>query len=200
MNSAARWLMPSIDEHRGFGCFQTLSPDIQLRTVIVPNWAPHENLGVPASWNIGVRMVLDDPKAEWLVLLSEAMRFGQRGGEDFEDQLDGMITDALFGWHLIGFHRTVFETIGLFDEIFSPGYWEDTDLLWRMHCAGLPSPRENDLPGRVQISDIDAHDLGTEHSLKSGLVKVSLSAQAEKYRAKWGGPQGSERWTTPYGK
>lgn len=196
MNSKTIWVLPSIDKHRGYACWETLHPDVACRTILIPNY--DHNIGVPASWNFGVRRVLQDPDAEWLVLLSEAIRFGTPGGEDFEDQLAGAWTDGLFGWHLIGFHRDTLQRVGLFDEMFSPGYFEDTDLLYRMHLAGLPSPRENDLPGATRNVAVEAADLGTEHSLTSGLVTVNLAAQADKYRTKWGGDQGAERFTRPY--
>lgn len=196
MNPAARWLLPSIDPARREQCLAHLHPDIVERLTLVDN--SDANRGVPASWNVGAKTLVTDPAAEWLVILSEAIVFGPAGGEDFEDSLTDQITDAEWGWHLIGIHRSVFEHVGYFDETFTPGYFEDTDFLYRMHLAGMCSPRENDRPGRNQVTGIDGRDLGYALALQEGRVRVSLTMQEEKYRHKWGGPQGAERFEHPY--
>jgi hypothetical protein len=119
------------------------------------------NIGVPASWNIGVRQMYETG-ADWTIIISASVRFGKPGGLDLVEAM-GRYPDALaveggdydcsktsyagawrkfdekkrtpidgFGWHLIAVHRRTFDAIGLFDENFWPGYGEDTDFRHRM--------------------------------------------------------------------
>lgn len=191
-----QWVLPSVDVEWREACVATLHPSIRERLLIVDNTVT--NLGVAASWNRGVGAAVA-AGAEWLVLLSESMRFGVAGGTDFEARLDGQYCDSLWGWHLIGFRMTTLERVGRFDEAFF-AYCEDTDYLYRLHLAGMASPRENDRPGRVQLTGIDAHDGGTEHSIRAGLVTVNLSQMAAIYRRKFGGDQSHETFTHPYNR
>jgi hypothetical protein len=82
------------------------------------------NRGVSVAWNYGVRRMYD-LDADWLVILSAGMRFGQQGGDDFAQALDeapegswaveagACPTDPSygFGWHCIAFHRTTFDRV-----------------------------------------------------------------------------------------
>ena len=188
------WVLPSIDRAWREACLSSLAPHLRERVLVVDNSVM--NRGVATSWNLGIDRMLSEGH-EWLILLSESMRFGAKGGTDFVDQLSGAWCDSLWGWHLIAFHRTTIETVGRFDPGFHPAYFEDTDYLYRMGLAGLPSPRENGRRGPLLI-DVDAGDMGTEHGIRSGLVRIDLTKCAAYYERKWGGPQGEEKYRTPF--
>lgn len=169
-----------------------------------PGWdgrmlRPERNLGVAPSWNIGVRAVIAE-QLDWLVIASTSFRFGPSGGRTFIDALDGCDlpgAQSIYGWHFIAIARPTFETVGEFDEGFWPAYWEETDFLYRMHLAGLASPRDN---GRPWCHfDVDG-DYGRQAAtLEDGLAPVNLLAVGMYYERKWGGPQGEERFTLPFG-
>lgn len=214
------WLLvlPVIDPDMGEACMRSMEAIDPKRVIVVDNthtgafetccpWAPGDwyrkpltNMGVSASWNKGVRRVLAEQR-DYLVICSTAIHFND-GGVGLIAALDGtadeygLEVDNALGWHLIAFGRLVFETIGEFDEAFYPGYWNDTDFLYRMGLAGLPSPRENGrwMP-RVML---DIGDRGSALALIGGLVSADMRAQGELYRRKWGGDQGAETFTTPY--
>jgi len=169
-------------------------------------WTPGSprNLGVAASWNlVGARVVRDE--LDWLVLLSEAVEFGDPGGEDLVTFLDTCehapveqtpAVGTLLGWKLIALRRETLERVGRFDENLWPAYFEDTDYLYRMALAGLPSPRENGIALPVQA--VDARSIGDAHAIRSGLVEVDMPRLAAYYEEKWGGKQGSERFVRPF--
>lgn len=166
-----------------------------------PSYRAARNLGVPASWNLGVDL-MRQRGVDWLVLASTAVVWGAPGGTDFVTGLDG-IDPVVFpgvqsgqGWHLCAIHRTVFDTVGLFDENFYPGYWEDTDYLYRMGLAGLPSPRENGCDWGFVATDCEYGEQA--HSLRH--VRPIFGELAAYYASKWGGGQGEETFTTPHGE
>lgn len=121
-------------------CLQSCRFD-KDKMLIIDN--SQENKGVARSWNMGLD-AMQEQAANWLILCSEANRFGARGGLDFIDELDpdyDVVEAGLgMGWHLIAFHRRVFEVVGRFDENFYPGYFEDVDFHHRMELA-LPQAR-----------------------------------------------------------
>lgn len=190
---AALWVMPSIDQGRGDDCLATL---VGRRVVRVVNYPPHPNRGVSAAWNEGRARVLDEG-LDWLVVVSEAMRFGPTHGADFEDALAGAWCDSLFGWHLIGLAALTLADVGPFDEQFAPAYFEDSDYLWRLHLAGYPSPRANTRPF-CRIEGIDATDLGHAHAVRTGAVSIPWATLTARYLDKWGGVGGEETYLTPY--
>lgn len=188
----AQWVLPSIDPRYRAACLATLDPQLVAdRLLVVDNTVT--NRGVAASWNAGI----DEARrrhAGWLVIASESVRFGHRAGLDVELTLraaggDVQYVDGLIGWHLIAFRREVLEAVGYFDENFWPAYMEDTDYLIRLHLAGFASPRENDRPGRKQVTSWNVWHTGTEHSLREGLAPIDLVGCRRYFEAKWGGPE-----------
>lgn len=196
------WVLPSIDPEWRHACLGTLAPEIAERTLTVDNTV--RNRGVAGSWNLGRARAIN-ARADWLVLLSESMRFGDPGGRDWETTLreaDPVYdwVDGLFGWHLIGFRRTLLERVGAFDENFYPAYSEDSDYLIRMHLAGYASPRENNRP-RLQVTGIDATHMGFNHNVDTDppRVKVDFGAHARYWRSKWGTEPPKAATAHPFG-
>lgn len=182
----ALWVIPSIDPAWRDACLATLKTPNWL---ILNNAAPNPNRGVSASWNLGVDAARA-LHAEHLIICSEAVRFGEPGGLDFEAALTGPVTTAgMTGCHLLGIATATLEHIGGFDEQFF-AYYEDTDWLRRATLAGV-------MAHATQVH-VDATDAGVAHSL--AWVDVNFGALATRYAAKWGGPPGHETWLTPYGR
>lgn len=212
--------LPAMDPTRAMRCLASMARPMFDRTLVVdnspsgaidqsgdrPRWCARarllpdgtHNQGVPVSWNAGISAA-ETYGAEWLILLSEAVEFGPAGGLDLLSLLHAAqhpVVHGQTGWHCIAIRRIVWRTVGVFDPVFSPAYFEDTDYLYRMGLAGLPSPRENG--GELCQATLDLTDHGFAGTLTSGRVKVSMGEQEAKYVAKWGGVQGAEKFVNPY--
>jgi hypothetical protein len=164
------------------------------------------NLGVARSWNFGIEYARAK-RAEFMFVLSTSVVFNDGGlglhefvravlvASDAGQDVQGI--DTQLGWHLHGFRTSVFDVVGTFDEHFWPAYFEDTDMLYRMGLAGLNSPREN---GRGWPHlDVDATCERDADTLQSGLVNIEFGRLEAYYVRKWGGKQGEEKFTTPFG-
>lgn len=176
-----------------------MHPSIAERTLVLDN--SHANRGVAASWNLGMDRAFSWG-ADWLVLCSESVRFGEAGGTDFEAELMADPSqpwiDTHLGWHLVAFRTSTLRRVGRFDENFYPAYMEDSDYLIRLHLAGYPSPRENGQDHRWIIG-LDCWDLGTEHSIRAGLVQVDFTPLIDYWTRKWGGQPPRAAYDRPFG-
>lgn len=119
----------------------------KLDNLLVVDNTTH-NRGVAASWNLGIREMYERG-ADWLIIVSAGVRFGEPGGLDLVAEMgrhpgalaveagvwrwnaDGTGAEG-FGWHLVAMHRRLFDNVGLFDENFYPAYWEDNDFGYRV--------------------------------------------------------------------
>lgn len=184
---------------------ETLDEELRRQSLVVVDnggrlgaredvWVTHmpgTNRGVASSWNEGWDHLVAADR-DRLVILSEAVYFTD-GGASFLTQLEDepVGLHSMVGWHLQGLTRQVLDVCGRFDETFWPAYMEDSDLIRRMALAGLlHQVGQHDGAGYV--------DRGTAHCLKRGLVEVNFGQLMEYYRAKWGGPPGSERFAAPF--
>lgn len=154
------------------------------------------NLGVARSWNVGVRMLADSKvdEYEYLLLVSSVMRFGPTLHTTWLEQMQRVWGQRVIeadghSWHLIAFHRSVFETIGLFDPAFYPGYVEAIDFGRRLRLVGWE--------GGWARMWVNAMSAGVAAHLD--LVSCPWAPLDEVYRAKWGGPKGEETFDRPYG-
>lgn len=150
------------------------------------------NIGVSASWNIGTQS-----DADFLFIISQSMRFN-KGFSEMISKLDqaneyGLLTTE--GFHCIGFTRKTFDTVGNFDEMFYPGYFEDNDFLYRLRLAGIHGDGVHTLP-KVEL---DAICQGNALTLKSGkIANVRFDILCNYYIRKWGGSPGHETFTKPF--
>ena len=216
------WLMvlPAIDPAKTAGFFELCKlPHDQILlvdnttspwTLMPDGWDGRlvqsgRNLGVPASWNLGVQTVIAE-QIDYLVLASTSFRFGESGGRDFIDAVEMCDTGGVWcqhGWHLIAIGRAMFERVGEFDEAFWPGYWEESDLCYRLWLTG--EARRKFVPGdgfdphenwcRVEVDGEFGEQAAT---LAAGLVPTRLLESAGYYEMKWGGPQGFETYEHPF--
>lgn len=149
------------------------------------------NLGVGRAWNIGAREVVNK-KLDYLTIMSQSMLFGPvkettwiRQMKTFEGanciEADG------HSWHLIAFHRRVFELIGYFDENFYPGYFEAIDFGYRLRMLNM----EGGWP-RVWVNAL-SQSVGRHSDM---VLAPPLLAY---YREKWGGDKGEEKYVLPFG-
>ena len=192
-------LMPFTDQAYADACLAGMHPEVRENVLAVDNTV--ENTGAAASYNIGARHVLARGLT-WLVTLSPSTRFGPSGGRDFVRALgehaDAWVVEAGMpvGWHLIAWHRRVFENVGLWDEHFWPVYGEDADISQRI-LVGL---RDRGIDNAWRVFESDAWLTMQGYSAHVGGVDVSGPQEAiwAYYVDKWGGRSGEELWDRPW--
>lgn len=142
------------------------------------------NIGIMRATNLGIDR-MRETDADWLVVMSAALRFGPPGGLDFVDHLDRMeghrVVEAagVFGWHLIAFHRDTLAAIGRWDPNFSPYGFDDIDLSVRYQ---LVFGNGGQLWDKVPV---DVSDEGMGHSIKLAGVESPAGPRIDYFVAKW---------------
>lgn len=151
------------------------------------------NLGVARAWNVGAREVLDHG-LDYLLIVSASMLFGPILHTTWLEQMrrfwgENVIECDGHSWHLIAFHRRVFERVGLFDTNFYPAYIEGLDFSFRMRQVGWE--------GSWTRCWVNALSQG--HALHNNVVSCPADPLLDHYAAKWGGKKGEETFTLPWG-
>jgi len=156
------------------------------------------NLGIMRAHNMGIDY-MREIDADWLIVMSAAVRFGEPGGLDYIEQLEAntewavIPAQGVFGWHLIGFRREVIEEVGRWDENFTPYGYDDVDYSIRIWKA-FPDHREGGVP-------VDLTDAGMGHSLTHGGVRLDNKRLLAYLVSKWGNIHGQEfgdYWDHPF--
>jgi len=186
-------ILPSIWQPYTDTCLGSMHRDLRRSTFVIDN--TEHNIGVPASWNLGVES-MQEHNADWLVIVSASCRFSPLGGMDFIDQLDAAtfpVVEARYvGWHLIAFHRDAIERVGRFDENFHPGYWEDCDYSRRLALAyDLEPPYWTKVECEVALESF-------AHAIQLAGVVIDPEPLADYFVAKWGGMPSFETFDTPF--
>jgi hypothetical protein len=152
------------------------------------------NLGVMASHNLGVKKLYEND-ADWLIILSAALRFGKPGGLDIIEYLkttDSQIVEGfqLYGWHLMAFRRDVIDAVGEWDENFSPYGYDDLDYAIRIKKA-IPNVK-------WEKTKFDVSDTVMGHSIKLGGVRSNDNILHQYFYNKWGHYPGGGHPTEEY--
>ena len=87
---------------------------------------------------------------------------------------------------------TLINRVGLLDENFHPGYYEDNDYRYRQFLTGV---RMGSFP--LQNEHITSSTLNSTTHFKQR-NKVTFSKNFDYYVEKWGGPPGRELYRTPF--
>jgi len=95
------------------------------------------NLGVAASWNLGVRLAYRQP---WVLIVSDDVTWPAGALEGFanragEDRL--VLSETWPHWCAFSIGMRVVQQVGLFDEGYFPAYFEDNDYMRRAGRAGV---------------------------------------------------------------
>lgn len=165
------------------------------------------NIGIMKSHNLGVAK-MKELGADYLIILSAAIRFGEAGGLDFIEQLEkhpeldiahGVqlnykeVGNKVFGWHFMAFRKEVFEKIGKWDENFTPYGFDDIDLSLRIR-KGIPDVKWESLP-------CDVSDTTMAHSIKLAGVEAPSGPRMLYFMEKWGRHPGAWKlgsYDTPF--
>lgn len=183
------------------------SIDVPVHPIIIPNW--RGNIGVSKGWNAGIQKAIDLGLSEALIVGDDVIfRPGtlQKMIESFwmcdlitaTNERDGEVAteesyvDAPDYSCFMIRPKEFVRRAGWFDENFSPAYFEDNDMAYRLKLEGMK-----------QLRRLDATMLhkGSVTQNWEGAPYVSGSMFEKNryyYKAKWGGGPGEETFTNPF--
>lgn len=180
------------------------SVDHPVEPIIIPNW--EENIGVSAGWNVGMvkatikkcthllvcndDVILDEGTISKLIysLLSEADLVTAANRRDVElTEFPEYDHDPDFSCFMIKPQQFI-DKFGYFDEHFSPAYFEDCDMHYRIKVAGGQAFRRLDA-GMFHKGSV-TQNWGGQKVVDD---RMFLKNRAY-YIKKWGGMPGSEKY------
>jgi GT2 family glycosyltransferase len=85
------------------------------------------NLGVPASWNLGIKSL---PMSDYWLIANFDIEWGGDSLKLFAEQSNPetlLLSNGNPEWCVFSLGSKIVEQVGLFDESFVPAYFEDTD-------------------------------------------------------------------------
>lgn len=149
------------------------------------------NLGIMRAHNLGIDAMYERD-ADWLIIMSAAVRFGPNGGLDLIEALRTTHAEAdvvnvvnLWGWHCLAFSRRILDLIGRWDENYSPYGYDDNDLAVRIRKAD---------PAAVWmgVTGCEIGDTIMGHSIKLAGVHSPAPPRLAYFVEKWGLPPGHQ--------
>lgn len=153
---------------------------------------PGHNLGVAASWNLGLKVT---PQAPWWLISNSDVEFGPGDLAKLDEMVDPESGDHYFmlGMAIFAITRYTLHDAGYFDENFHPAYDEDLDWHRRALLAGS---RRVDPP--FTGTHVGSATIRSDASFwrQNGPTHQANDAY---YARKWGGPKlGGEVFSTPF--
>ena len=184
-------------------CVATMNPELKKNVMFIDN--TQNNLGIMKSHNMGIDK-MREIGADWLIVMSASMRFGEPGGLDFikiiEEHPDHQLIHGTgkwidkgtgeekvmaLGWHLTAFRKDVFDYVGRWDENFTTYGFDDVDLYLRIKKFYGKDFKNNSYP-------VDCSHASTSHSIELAGV-ISPSAPLITYFVeKWGRHPSAWEW------
>lgn len=200
-------VVPVLSNFTGFAELME-SVDVAVKPIVIDNW--NTNRGVAGGWNEGIKRGLnqdvlivtnDDVKFHPGTIETMAAAIGEYdlvSGEPYENLGSGFLEDqpefCCFAINPVNF----VDKFGWFDENFTPAYFEDNDMHYRIKLGGGKTARIHhariDHKGSVTqfkgSTDPDTPDRVVSHE--------QFRLNRGYYVTKWGGEPGDEKYTTPY--
>lgn len=169
--------------------------------LFVDDTTPPGNIGIMHAHNQGIDF-MKRTGADWLIVMSAGIRFGEAGGLDFikllEEHNDLHVINGAgvnletgevmaMGYHLTAFKADVFSTIGRWDENFTPYGFDDIDLMLRMKKGYQGALRADTFP-------VDMQHVSRSHSIEFGGVVAPSAPRIMYFVEKWGRHPGAYQW------
>lgn len=158
--------------------------------VVQPGW----NLGVAASWNLGVKC---DPLADWWLVANSDLEFGPGDLARMDEAVNprAAVLYKMRDFSAFALTAPLIHEVGWMDESFVLGYDDDLDYERRVELAGLPRVDTGFTGRHVGSASIYA-DTGLRYA-----NSLSHPKNDAYYRQKWGGEKlGGETFSTPFNK
>jgi hypothetical protein len=164
---------------------------------------PPGGIGIMKAHNQGIDF-MREINANWLIVMSASIRFGEHGGLDFIDILEqhnnlhvingaGKWVDngeeriQALGWHLTAFKADVFAGIGRWDENFTPYGFDDVDLTLRMK-------KYFGTELRMDTFAVDMEHTTNSHSIQIAGIDAPSAPRIAYFVEKWGRHPGAWQW------
>lgn len=159
----------------------------------------NDHLGVSGSWNALLDIAFGQYKFDAIIIVGSdtEMQPGFVEGfiADFESQkLEFACAYCPIGWNCWIMTKKCYETVGRFDESFSPAYFEDNDYGRRVFLSGLPWGYCGDASlmshyGSATIRLSERARIANAHT---------FSMNKAYFVKKWGGEPGAETFDVPF--
>lgn len=154
--------------------------------------APGHNLGVAASWNLGIKAT---PFASWWLVSNDDITFGPGDLARWDEAIEPRsgILNLMLGMAVFAVTPPLLQSVGWFDEGFINAYNEDVDYQRRAQLVGAPIVERGFTGTHVGSATIhsDPH-----FRYWNGRSHASNDIY---YMQKWGGPkQGGETFGSPF--
>lgn len=136
------------------------------------------NLGVPASWNLGIKAL---PFAPWWLVVNSDAYFAPGSLAAFADaaRADALVlSGGAPPWCAFAIGDAVVEVAGLFDEAFVPAYFEDNDMERRVRYWGLDVVCTN-----IPVHHDNSSTIGSDPALRAR-NDATFAANFAHYQAK----------------
>src|ERR1044072_1527285 len=177
------------------------SVDVDIRPIIIDNW--EDNLGVSIGWNNGIAKAIE-LGLDTVCVVNDDVTFAPGAldklvessvdcdlvsGVNHDDEQSGLYFGGFPDYSAFVIKPKSFvEKFGLFDETFSPAFFEDNDMHYRIKLAG----------GKAALRlDARIYHVGsvTQFSVTDGVVTNQMFEENRAYYiSKWGGQPREERF------
>lgn len=164
---------------------------------------PVGGIGIMKAHNMGIDF-MKERGANYLIVMSAGIRFGEEGGMDFiraiEEHPDDLVINGsgmatidgkrqrlAMGYHLTAFKADVFAAIGRWDENFTPYGFDDIDMMLRMKKYFASEYK-------VATYPVDMEHVSSSHSIQIAGVKAPSSPRIQYFVEKWGRHPGAWQW------
>lgn len=184
------------------------SVDEPVLPIVIPNW--ENNLGVSKGWNLGIEQAIEQRCDLALIcnddvilhegtiakLRSSVWNLGYdlvsaHGNPDLDSNRHDQHPD--FAAFMIKPEEFVAK-FGRFDENFTPAYFEDNDMHYRIALAG------GNAVNRVDAGMTHAGSVTQNWGGKQVVGHEKFRSNQAYYSLKWGGRPGSEIFNRPFGR
>jgi GT2 family glycosyltransferase len=100
-------------------------------------WTMPSNLGVAASWNLGIKAT---PKSEGWMIVNHDIVFGENGVAEFFGlaSRSNIVLGGKPNWSCVWIGSDVVKKVGIFHEGYHPAYFEDNDYELRARALNVP--------------------------------------------------------------
>lgn len=158
----------------------------EQRIMVMP-----KNLGVPASWNYMAKNAFINGYTH-IAILNDDIEV-HKTAQEISEFIENNPADFYQGtgtWCNIILPQATFEKVGEFDEGFAVAYYEDNDYAYRLKLAGLKVLADPFFNPEVYRN--------SQTIAKNQTLNKHFTANQNRFKDKWGGMPGSERFTEPF--
>ena len=121
-------------------------------------WKMPSNLGVPTSWNLGIKAT---PFAPWWMVANFDVQWPSGALARFAALSDSdsvVVSGEPAEWCVFTIGENVVQQVGLFDEGIHPAYWEDMDYMRRCAAHSVPITRSG-----IKVNHANSSTLATPY-------------------------------------